>query len=151
MNGVKISTLLPPPEKVSTGVGEFEVSGLTLPQITKLIAQHRMEFARLLVLGSNDEPNYSEIVDLAPGMVVEVIAMAAGCEKEPEEIEAIGKLPAGVHLIALEKIWRLTVVDPKNFKALLQKVTGSLRELGSVKLAGSLERTSVVSLQPKGT
>jgi hypothetical protein len=151
MNGVKISTLLPPPEKVSTGVGEFEVRGLTLPQIVKLIQQHRVDFARLLVLGSGTEPDYSQVVDLAPVMVSEVIAMAAGVENDAEETEAIKKLPAGVQLIALEKVWTLTVVDPKNFKALLQKVTGGLVQLNLAKSPSSPEKTSVVSLPSKGT
>lgn len=151
MNGVKISTLLPPPGKVSTGAGEFEVTGLTLPQITELINRHRMEFARLLVLGSNDEPNYSELVDLAPLMVADVVAMAAGVSmNDTEEMDAIKRLPAGVQLIALEKIWTLTVVDPKNFKALLQKVTGGLNSLALAKSASSQEGTSVASLPQKG-
>lgn len=146
MNGVKISQLLPPPEKVSTGAGEFEINGLTLPQVTALIRKYRTEFARLLVMGPDNEPNYAEIIDLAPQMVGEVIAMAAGVSNDAVEVEAIGKLPAGVHLIALSKIWQLTVVDSKNFQALLQKVTSGLREAASGKLPSSPEKTSVVSL-----
>jgi len=148
MNGVKISQLLPPPDKVPTGVGEFEVNGLTLPEVTALIQRYRTEFARLLVMGPDNEPNYSEIIDLAPEMVVEVIAMAARVDqKDAEEIEAIRRLPAGVHLIALSKIWQLTVVDSKNFQALLQSITSGLRGVASAKLQSSPGKTSVASLQ----
>ena len=151
MKGVKISQLLPPPKTVSTGVGEFEVNGLTLPQVTKLISRHKTEFARLLVMGADGQPNYAEIVDVAPQMVSEIIAMAAGVADEFDEVQAIGQLPAGVQLIALSEIWRLTVVDPKNFQALLQTLIERARDVYPVKLQGSPEGTSEGSPLQKET
>lgn len=149
---VRISELLPPPERVPVGHDGkgFDVHGLTLPQVTTLIKKYRGEFARLLVLGADNTPDYAEIVDAAPKMVCEVIAYAAKIDMEdPEEMEAVANLPAGVQLIALSTIWNLTVVDQKNLQALLQKAVGEIKNV-SDKLIGSPRDTSAPSQDRKG-
>ena len=129
---VRISEVLPNPEFVETGNGKFEVRGLPLTVLPTLIDKYKLEFARLLVLGGDEDPDYMGILNMAPQMAVDIIAYGAGVsDAQEDEIEkaAIAKLPVGVQLIALEKIWRMTVPDPKKVRSLLSRVGIELRGL----------------------
>lgn len=126
--GTKISDVMPLPGKVSTGNGEFEVHGLPLPAVVRLIQQYRANFARLLVLGSNGQPDYSEILSVAPEMVTDIILLASRNEGDDEQREAARLLPSGVQLLALETIWKMSVVDSKKLQALLSVAMAELRK-----------------------
>lgn len=150
---VKVSQLLPPPARVPVGDQFLEVRGLTLPELVELIANHRSDFVRMLVLLRAETQNFGEVASIAPQMVSDIICYATSSRGNSEEEAAVAQLPAGVQLIALTEIWNLTVTDQKKIQALLSKVMAEVRRLTAN--ATSQEKgpapTSVVSLPKSDT
>jgi len=126
--GTKISELIPPAVKVETGRGSFEVRGLTLDDIVYLVKTYKESFARLLVVGESGV-DYSEILQSAPEMVRDIIALGAGVLKDEVEVAAISLLPGMTQIDALTLIWKETVPDPKKLQALLLTVLNSIKNI----------------------
>lgn len=126
---VKIADLLPQPEKVEVSPGKFlEVHHLSLEEIVKLFWVYQNTFLAIYAEGTNAKPNYEPIMLAAPDMVADIIAIGAGAVGQEEDIK---RLPGTVQLIALRKIWAMSVPDPKKLQESLSGVMGELRRLSS--------------------
>jgi hypothetical protein len=125
--GVRISEVLPAPVPVDVGDGKyFEVQGLPLKALSRLIQTHQEDFAKLLVM-KEGKPDYEALMNTAPDLVADIIAAASGWDNDEQERQAAKNLAASVQLIALQAIWKLTVPDVKKLQALLSEVMGSLK------------------------
>jgi hypothetical protein len=140
---VKVSQLLPPPARVPLGDKFLEVRGLALPEVVELISNYRSDFVRLLILAREGLPNFTEVVDVAPKMVQDILCYATNSKGDPDEEDAVAQLSAGVQLIALSEIWKLTVTDQKKIRDLLSGAMAELRKLNAS--AAGPEPTSEVS------
>ena len=129
---IKVSQILPPPAKIPVGDQFLEVRGLTLPEIVELISDHRDDFVRLMILARGGVPNFVEMIEMAPMMVQMILACATGSKGDPVEETAVAQLPAGVQLIAMTEIWKLTVTDQKKIQGLLYGALAEMRKLNAV-------------------
>jgi hypothetical protein len=143
---VRVSQILPPPVRVPMGEHSLEVRGLTLPEVVSLITNYRTDFMRLLVLARAGMPNFVEIMEIAPKMVEDILCYATNSKGDDAEEDAVAQLPAGVQLIALTEIWKLTVTDQKKIQGLLSEAMAELRK--HLPPAGKSEPTSE-DLDPK--
>lgn len=123
--------IAPVREQVEVPGGAFEVGGLSLEDLARLMKDH-VEELKLLVEGNVD---FVALLKDSPDFVAAVIACAAG---EPDATDNAKALPAGAQLIAVQKIWDLTAVDSAQLGKMLR---GLLSGLGS--LNSSLESRSV--------
>jgi hypothetical protein len=142
---VKVSQLLPPPARVPIGDKFLEVRGLTLPEVVQLISDYRLDFVRMLILARSGSPNFVEVMEMAPQMVSAILCFATGSKGDPEEEAAVSLLPAGVQLIAVSEIWKLTVTDQKKIQGLLSEAMEGLRKLNAPPPEPSPAPTSEVS------
>lgn len=126
---VRIADLLPQPEEVEVSPGKFlPVHHLTLEQIVHLFWMYQDAFLSIYAEGTQAKPNYETILMAAPGMVADIIAAGADAEDQQEDIK---RLPGTVQLIALRKIWAMSVPDPKKLQESLSGVMAELRKLSS--------------------
>lgn len=126
---VRIADLLPQPEQVEVVPGKYlEVHHLTLEQIVKLFWTYQDTFLAIYAEGLNGKPNYEPILLAAPHMVADIIAMGTDAVGQEEDIL---RLPGTVLLVALRKIWAMSVPDPKKLQESLSGVMAELRRLSS--------------------
>lgn len=127
----KFADLLPQPVEVQVSEGKsFQVKGVTLEDLSKLIATYRDDFLMLLYSSrAGGEPDYAQVILAAPNMVADLISMASG---SPEDREEAKTLPFAVQLTALADIWRLSVPDPKKFQSLLSQGMEEAKKLSGV-------------------
>lgn len=128
-------------ETVEAARGQsFEVRGLSLPDMTRLVRHHGGALQLLidrfaegnLAAGLEDITALgSALMNAAPEAAAEAIALAAGDGfPEPVEIEIARQLPASVQLEALEKIGRLSFTaegGPGKFVEMVIRVARGLR------------------------
>ncbi len=80
----------------------FEVTGLTIEGLVYLLQEDRENLASLFEGGIKD---FNSALKFAPGFCSKLVASAAG---EPGQFKKVAKLPVGVQLRALTKVWELT-------------------------------------------
>lgn len=122
---IKISDLIPQSEPIETGRGHFDVRGLTLPEVVTLMTQHRAKVLELVASSlSSGKPDWNTLLTQAPDLCFIVIALAADAVGQEDDI---ARLPGAVHLVALSKIWKLSVPDPKALGASLTVLASALQ------------------------
>lgn len=121
---VDFSVLIPPPVKVFVGQKSFEVSGLTMEHISKLL---RDNFDLITTFMEGDTIDFKAMAISAPELVAMIIAMASDAEGQEQSIK---KLPFVSQVEALKSIWELTVPDVKKLKELLSGVATLNKSLG---------------------
>ena len=128
---IKVSQILPPPAKVPVGDQFLEVRGLALLEVVELISNYRWDFVRLMILAREGHPNFTEIVDVAPKMMQDILCYATNSKGDPDEEIAVSQLSAGVQLLALSEAWKLTVTDQKKIRELLSGAMAELQKLNA--------------------
>ncbi|MGW8177524.1 MAG: phage pre-tape measure protein [bacterium] len=103
--------------------GDFEVFGLTLEDISSLIADHQ---EAMIELFGGKEPKWAEVLTKFPDFAAAMIALAAN---EPEEQDSVRRLPVGVQLVALEAVWKETAIDMDTVGKLLSNIIKGLDNL----------------------
>ncbi len=83
-------------------VETFEVTGLTIEGLVYLLQEDRENLASLFEGGIKD---FNSALKFAPEFCSRLVAQAAG---EPGQYKKVQKLPVGVQLRALTKVWELT-------------------------------------------
>lgn len=106
---MSLRDLVSPSEVIKTPRGNLEVNGLTLEDLSFLIKDN-LETVTLLMEG---KANLDSLLNESPRFCASVIAAASG---NRDEAEYARKLPLGVQLSALHKIWELTVPDEESLK-----------------------------------
>jgi len=126
MEIVKLSDLLQVTEIVEVSPGKgIEVRALNLTEIVEIFWKHQDVFIPLFAEGQKEEPNFALIAAAAPQMVAEIIAMSMGDKTQAPHVE---KLPVTVQLIALTKIWKLSVPDVKKLVEALGDLAGAVTQ-----------------------
>lgn len=128
-----------PTEEVSLPGGSFAVRGLSLEDITVLLAKHGpvMEQFFKKYSASPEESSPMEIgmslVGQAPALVAQLISLAADA---PEKADMIRKFPLAIQQDALEKIAKLTFDasgGPGKFvEAVIRLVSSTTNLMGSL-------------------
>ena len=109
-------------ETVKVGKVDFQVTGLTLNHLATLVESH----AHLLDKMFSGKMDANDLVSISPDLAAKIIAMAA--DDYPDGYEVALHLPLTAQLLALEKIWNLTVPDPDTLKKLWDRLGGLLAE-----------------------
>ncbi len=128
-----------PTVEVSFPGGSFAVRGLSLEDVTKLLAAHGplMEQFFAKYSGAPESTSALEVgmglINQAPLLVANIIALAAD---EEHLVERVRKLPIATQQDALEKIARLTFDasgGPGKFvEAVIRLVSGTTNLMGSL-------------------
>ena len=100
----------------------FEVQGLTLANLGKLIAEYKEPLEKLL----DAKLDLTDIADQYPEFMCKVIALSAN---EPDQWEKISKFPFPTQLLAFEKCWDLTIPDYDALKKLIERIQGLIPKL----------------------
>lgn len=110
-------------EKIDLPDGQsFEVQGLTLTSLGKLIAEYKEPLEALM----EGKLALDSIADKYPEFMAKVIALSAN---EPDEWEKISSLPFPTQLIAFEKCWDMTIPDYDALKKLIGRIQGLIPKL----------------------
>lgn len=123
---------LPSAEIPVPGGSSFTVRGLSTVELEDFYRKNREAVSEIYEksIGSEQEPNWglviSDAMKLAPGLIAEVIAVAAN---EPDEVESAKALPPGLQLKALERIGALTFSVETEGKNLIEIVAAFLENL----------------------
>jgi hypothetical protein len=126
--GIKIADLLAKPETVEVAPGvPLDLHPLSLLQIVELMMNHQHAFVSLYAEAQKKEPNYTQFLLAAPDFIAQVIKMGTDAE---DDLDVIKRLPGTVQLIAIQKIYKLSVPDAKKLQELLSEATAALRQLG---------------------
>lgn len=117
-------------ETVEISPGKFiPVDPLSLEQMISLFIHYQEPFIKMYgaEFQKNGIINLTPFLLAAPEMMARIIAI--GCDNDdPDTIAGIRKkMPAQLQLIAVEKIWAISVPDPKKFAELLSGVMALLR------------------------
>jgi DNA-binding transcriptional regulator PaaX len=100
----------------------FEVQGLTLTHLGKLIAEYKEPLEALM----ESRLELDNIADKYPEFMAKVVALSAN---EPDEWEKIASLPFTTQLTAFEKCWDLTIPDYDALKKLIGRIQGLIPKL----------------------
>lgn len=122
---VKVSELFPEPSRVPWGDRYLEVRGLGLEEVTGLIQGFRGDFLRMMVLVRQGESGVLELVNACPKLVTMILGIATDSIDDEVEMRHVRRIPAGVQVLAVPEVWRLTVSDQKK----IQELLSGLREL----------------------
>ena len=117
---VKFKDLLPMPVLVNMESGSFEVHGLNLADVSKLMSLHFDTIASFI---NGDAIDFKSLAIQSPDVVAEIIAMASDAKVQEYDIK---RLPFLSQVEALKTIWDLTVPDVKKLTELLS-VVGTLK------------------------
>lgn len=110
-------------EKISLPNGQsFEVQGLTLNNLGKLIAEYKEPLEALM----EGKLALENIAETYPEFMAKVISLSAN---EPEEWEKINSFPFPTQLLAFEKCWDLTIPDYEALKKLIERIQGIIPKL----------------------
>lgn len=100
----------------------FEVQGLTLSNLGKLIAEYKEPLEALL----DAKLDLTNIADQYPEFMAKVISLSAN---EPDQWEKIQTFPFPTQLLAFEKCWDLTIPDYDALKKLIERIQGLIPKL----------------------
>lgn len=120
--------------KISFEGGEFELRGVSLPDISAAIMEHREAVDRVAdILRTQAELNvndFSSVVEILIDVIRESPYLAAflicSCADEPDAYSAAFHLPLTVQIEALRTIGELTFSDAEALKKLIADVKGLL-------------------------
>lgn len=131
----QLETLVHPTEAVDYGDQRFEVRGLSLADITRIVREHRGVCADLYtqavagkLTGSVEEIALSMLDDFVP-LAALVIACGTG---SPKSAAKAAQLPLSVQIDAIEKICRLTLIAHGGLGKLVEiviRATGTAKAL----------------------
>ncbi|RVT75681.1 hypothetical protein EM858_14640 [Agrobacterium sp. CNPSo 2736] len=131
----QLETLVLPSETVKVGEQSFEVQGLALAHITRIIREHRSVCAELYtkaiggeLTGSVEEIALGMADDFAP-LAAMVIACGSG---NPKAADKASRLPLSVQVDALEKIINLTLVAEGGLEKLMEIVVRAMAGAASL-------------------
>lgn len=121
-----------PTETISVGRASFSVRGLSFEDMTALIARHQSAL-ELLIERYNTKGSDAEVLQFlvreTPTLTAQIIALASD---EPDQEEAVRKLPMPKQIDALTAIAKLTfeeVGGVKKFAEQLAGLFGGLRQI----------------------
>jgi len=97
----------------------FTVYPLVLADLSSLLKDNHTILDGLM----RGELDVGTVITTAPEFAASIIATAA---REDGSKEAAARLPFGVQVDALNKIWGLTVYDPKEFMAIVTNLLSSM-------------------------
>lgn len=100
----------------------FEVQGLTLTHLGKLITEYKEPLEALM----ESRLQLDSIADKYPEFMAKVIALSAN---EPDEWEKISSLPFTIQLTAFETCWDLTIPDYDALKKLIRRIQDLIPKL----------------------
>jgi len=114
--------------KISLSGGQsFEVQGLTLTNLGKLVEEYKEPLEALM----DAKLDLTQIADKYPEFMAKVIALAAN---EPDQWEKISSMPFPTQLLAFEKCWDLTIPDYDALKKLIERIQGLIPKLQGKKV-----------------
>ena len=122
----KIADLLPAPVEVAVGKGKLVLRHLELSELVELLYANSDAFLAIYLESESENPNYMKFLTIAPALCARAIAMAAD---DVDSINEYRKLPFSVQLIALKKLWEVSVPDPKEFGEMLRSLMIELKRL----------------------
>lgn len=128
-------------EAVKFAGGEFLVRGLSLNDVAALVRKHRPAISALFTefqSGENLERAAERMLEVAPGAVADLVGLAADAGPDDE----FDKLPAGVAIMAVETVGRLTFEGEGGLKKVLE-ILASAAEGVSGSLPISMSGSSV--------
>lgn len=146
-------SFIPKTERVEFPGGEFAVRGLSLEDFTVLLRHHyepakamfdryvdeaaveaaAQAFPESVEGAGNMDDVVREALEMAPGMIGDIIARAADETEHPEKARL---LPMGVQIDAITKVVRLTLEAEGGLEKMLESVTKlaeSLTELNAAR------------------
>jgi hypothetical protein len=117
--------------KVSFEGGEFELRGVSLPDISAAIMEHREAVDRVAeILRRTNADDLTTTVEILIDVIRESPYLAAflicSCADEPDAYSAAFHLPLTVQIEALRTIGELTFSDAEALKKLIADVRGLL-------------------------
>lgn len=114
---------------------EIAVRPLTLAEMLDLFYHFRTDFVKLYgsFMAGGHDLDIGPVLMASPALAARIIAQSTGAKTE-EEIAAAANavfnaMPGTVQLIAIKKIWDISVPDPKKLGELLSVVTEQLQKL----------------------
>jgi len=117
--------------KITFEGGEFELRGVSLPDISAAIMEHREAVARVAeILRRTRADDLTTTVDVLIDVIRESPYLSAflicSCADEPDAYSAAFHLPLTVQIEALRAIGELTFSDAEALKKLIADVRGLL-------------------------
>ena len=118
--------------KISFEGGEFELRGVSLPDISAAITEHREAVDRVADILRNraETDDFGSMIDILIDVIRESPYLAAflicSCADEPDAYSAAFHLPLAVQVEALRAIGDLTFSDADALKKLIADVRGLL-------------------------
>jgi DNA-binding transcriptional regulator PaaX len=110
-------------ETISLPDGQsFEVQGLTLNNLGKLISEYREPLEALM----ESKLDLTNVAEQYPEFMAKVVALSAN---EPDQWEKIASFPFTLQLLAFEKCWDLTIPDYDALKKLIERIQGLIPKL----------------------
>lgn len=117
-----LSTIVPPIAVIEYENDSFEVRGLSLSDITRLVKPFQEDFEKLF----EGQMDLESLLTDSPELAAHIIAFAAG---EPDQVDTVKSLPFGLQLIALEKVWDMTAVDAETVGKVLSNLVSGVNRL----------------------
>ncbi len=93
----------------------LNVRGLCLEEVIELTKDYFDELAKVF----SGEMSFLDAIQAAPDLAAVIISLALD---EPNETETAKKLPVGVQLVVLEKIWDLSIPDQAALGKLMDRI-----------------------------
>jgi len=118
--------------KISFEGGEFELRGVSLPDISAAIMEHREAVDRVadILRSRADATDFGAMIDILIDVIRESPYLAAflicSCADEPDAYSAAFHLPLAVQVEALRAIGDMTFQDAEALKKLIADVRGLL-------------------------
>jgi len=118
--------------KISFEGGEFELRGVSLPDISAAIMEHREAVDRVadILRSRADATDFGAMIDILIDVIRESPYLAAflicSCADEPDAYSAAFHLPLAVQVEALRAIGDMTFQDAEALKKLIADVKGLL-------------------------
>jgi len=126
-----LSEIIGATKQVDAGGGRMiEVRGVSLEEISRLLAVHRSQFESLIIMAATEQPDWMGFVAGAPLFINDLLAVAMEIEDE-EDKKLVGKLPLGTQVLAIKDIWGLTVPQGKKFSELVSTAIQWLQTQGA--------------------
>jgi len=118
--------------KITFEGGEFELRGVSLPDISNAIMEHREAVDRVadILRSRADVTDFNSMIDILIDVIRESPYLAAflicSCADEPDAYSAAFHLPLAVQVEALRAIGDMTFQDAEALKKLIADVKGLL-------------------------
>lgn len=139
---------LPTKTIVLPGEGSLTLRGLALPDIAKIVENHRPMVEQLFSKYAEDSTNDDlenitmigqTLVESAPLLLAHVVAISAD---EPEEWEVVSKLPFPVQLEAIEAVGKLTFEGSGGVKKVVEMVIKAVKSVTDLAVDARVSKAS---------